>query len=55
MVEGGGAQQDAGPHWDQQLFIKVGRDWVEMVVPKEENKMGLQVKEEKETRSEEKD
>jgi hypothetical protein len=40
---------------DQQIFITVGRDWVEMVVPKEENKLGVQIKEERESRSEEKD
>lgn len=33
---------------DQQLFIRVGRDWVERVVDKEENKLGELMKEEKE-------
>jgi hypothetical protein len=40
---------------DQQIFITVGRDWVEMVVPKEENKVGVQIKEERESRSDGKD
>ena len=40
---------------DQQLFLKVGRDWVEKVVPQEENKTGMLMPEEKQMRSEEKD